>query len=133
MTTKLPLPAGLVILTLAACGAVGAATLAPDTSAVLDAPALRCELIVAERAGQVWIEGRVQSEFAASGAYALRIASRNAGNLAVIAQDGAFTAAAGQVVTLGQASLSGRAADLDTTLTLEWQGDNLICPVVPGV
>ena len=132
MTTKLPLPAGLVILTLAACGAAGAATLAPDTSAVLDAPALRCELIVAESAGQVRIEGRVQSDFAATGAYALRISSRASGNSAVIAQDGTFAAAAGEVVTLGQASLSGRAADLNTALTLDWQGQDLTCPVVPG-
>lgn len=129
MTTPMNIPAGLAVLTLAACGAAGAATMSGGAPAALP---LRCELVVAERRGMVEIEGRLTSPTATSGDYALRIANHSGGNSAVIAQDGSFVAAAGEVLTLGQASVSGRAADLDTTLTLRWQGQTLECPKVPA-
>ena len=131
MITPRNIPAGIVILTMAACGAAGAATMSGGAPAA--ATALRCELVVVERRGMVEIEGRLSSPLATTGDYALRISQRGGANSAVIAQDGTFTAAAGQVVTLGQASMSGRAANLDTTLTLRWQGQTLECPQVSGV
>jgi len=130
MITPKNIPAGLVVLTLAACGAAGAATMSGGAPAAV--ATLRCELVVAERRGMVDIEGRLTSPVATTGDYALRISQRGGGNSAVIAQDGTFAAAAGEMLTLGQASMSGSAANLNTTLTLRWQGQTLECPTVPG-
>lgn len=133
------LPAGLGALALAACGVAGAATLQgrtppadPATLTRAAAAPLACALVLRESAGSVAVAGHLTATVAAEGSYALRISQQSAGGSSQIVQGGDFVARPGEPVTLGEASFTGRAADLTATLTIETGGQTYDCPLAAG-
>jgi hypothetical protein len=101
-------PVGMIVLALAACGV----TALPTPRSTAD-PALRC----------------VQATAPVAGSYALSIAQTGRAGQNLINQSGDFSARAGEIVELGSASLSGTAADVNATLTLDYADTALICPI----
>jgi hypothetical protein len=68
----------------------------------------------------------VQASESLSGSYSFSLAGRGTN----IRQGGAFTARAGETVTLGQSMLSGDAADYDASLSLTVNGETYRCRAV---
>lgn len=118
------IPVGVIVLALAACGVAGNTGSSPPRSS-----ALSCALAITERSSQLQIEGRLQAAEAVTGRYALRVAQTGRAGQNFIDQSGDFTARAGETVTLGSASVSGSAAQYSATLTLDYAGGTLSCPV----
>jgi len=86
-----------------------------------------CAFTAREAGGGVSIEARLDAREAIAGSYALRI--RASGGGTAIDQSGDFSAGPGESLVLGEATLSGRAADLDATLTLTTGGRTVACPL----
>lgn len=121
-------PAGLIALTLAACGVAGAATI-QGSAPLADRPeGLRCGLVVREEAGRVAIAARVSSTGALTGSYALSI--RSAGGAARISQGGDFATRAGQDLTLAETMFSGGTEGLAARFTVTTGEIAHDCPVV---
>jgi hypothetical protein len=116
------IPVGLIVLALAACGVAG-----NSGSPQVQNPAHRCALAMTEQGGQVQISAQAMGPI--SGRYALTIAQTGQGGQNLINQAGDFSAAPGQVVTLGTASVSGSVAQFDAALTLDTGGATLHCPI----
>ncbi|MCC7320271.1 MAG: hypothetical protein IT542_04755 [Rubellimicrobium sp.] len=123
-----PAHAALAALTLAACGAAGAATLARGSPLARAADPALCTLAIRETGAGVEIEGRLTATTRLSGSYDLRIARAGASGSAQMTQGGTFTAEPGQEIALGSVGLSGRARDLDAALTVEIGVRRLTCP-----
>ena len=119
------LPVGVIVLALAACGMSGP----PTGDSVGQVPALDCGLAITQRGGRLQIDARLQAAQAVTGQYALTVAQNGQAGQSFIDQSGDFTARAGEVVSLGSASISGSAAQYSATLTLDYDQSTIICPV----
>ncbi|MFO7921057.1 MAG: curli-like amyloid fiber formation chaperone CsgH, partial [Nioella sp.] len=82
-----------------------------------------CEIAVAETAAGTRFEARLHAVETVSGRYSLGLAGRGTD----IRQAGAFTARAGETLTLGQSMLSGAASAYDTELTVTVDGRSYSC------
>ena len=111
------LPAALI---LAGPGLAAACTSA--STATTSAP-FACEIAVSETATGTRFEGRLQAVERLTGSYTLHLAGRGTN----IRQGGAFTARAGETVTLGQSMLSGAASAYDSELTITVNGQSYLC------
>ena len=96
-------------------------TVTPDTGG------LRCVVVTHDLGDAVEISGKVTSDHAVSGAYALTIRQSSSGGQAMIDQSGDFTVAKGRTVTLGQATLGGAPQSYRAELTLTVDGQRLRC------
>ncbi|MFO7920908.1 MAG: curli-like amyloid fiber formation chaperone CsgH [Nioella sp.] len=114
------LPAALIL-----AGAGVAAACSTSTAATSDAATapFACEIAVAETAAGTRFEARLQANDALSGSYRLRLAGRGTD----IRQAGAFSARAGETLTLGQSMLSGAASAYDAELTVTVDGRSHRC------
>lgn len=117
------LPAALI---LAGAGLAAACTSASTaTTSITAAPTapFACGIAVSETATGTRFEGRVQANEPLAGSYSLHLAGRGTN----IRQGGAFTARAGETVTLGQSMLSGAASAYDSEMTITVNGQNYRC------
>lgn len=117
-----PVPAVItaVIVTGAACAAtLGSTPMSTSaTTSAKDDP-LRCELRLTETdRSSVKLEALAHAGTALRGSYALDIHSSGAGGRSTIRQSGAFDAAAGATVHLGEATVSGTPRTVSADLTL---------------
>jgi CsgH protein len=114
------LPATLIIAGLGLAVATSA-TATPSTTS--DAAPLACDIAVEQNGRMVSFQGRVQASEDLSGTYSLMLS----GGGTSIRQGGAFSADAGDIVTLGQANLSGTPSRYDVELTLSVGGTTYNC------
>lgn len=124
------LPAGLIALTLAACGVAGAATIQGSAPLAARPEGLRCGLVVNETGGRLAIAARVAAATPVAGSYALSIQRAGGGGAARINQGGDFATRAGEDLTLAETTLSGGAAGLTARFTIRTGGIDHDCPVV---
>jgi len=119
---------GLVALIGTALSAMGSLPpgLGGTTPATGAKAGFRCELVVSPQGTGTAVEARVSATRSVSGRYELSM--RTGSN--VVAQDGAFEAAAGQTITLGEATLPGAPSALDATLAVTTGGQRVECPSV---
>ncbi len=96
--------------------------LAAASGATTTAP-LACDITVDQTGRMVHFQGRVQATTPLSGTYSLTLS----GGGTNLRQGGAFTAAAGEIVTLGQANLSGTPERYDVDMTLNVGGTIYNC------
>lgn len=87
---------------------------------------LRCEILTDTSGGMVSLEGVVHAASALAGTYSFTVRSSGAGGSSDIEQGGAFEAARGETVSLGQMSL-GSGARLDASLTVTAEGRTVAC------
>lgn len=97
--------------------------LAAAVSATTTTAPLACDIAVDQNGHMVSFQGRVQATESLSGTYSLTLS----GGGTNIRQGGSFTAPAGEVVTLGQANLSGTPERYDATMTLNVNGATYNC------
>jgi hypothetical protein len=123
MPTTLAL--GLAALILTACAMAMGGPPGPASRGVTGTPGapFACALDIRQEGNAVALAGSVEARSALQGTYALRI--RGAGTS--IDQGGDFAARAGETVGIGDARLSGRAADLDATMTITVGGRSVPC------
>jgi len=114
------LPATLIIAGLGLAVA-SSATATPSTSS--DAAPLACDIAIEQNGRMVSFQGRVQSSEDMTGTYSLSLS----GGGTTIRQGGAFAAEAGDIVTLGQANLSGTPERYEAELTLSVDGATYNC------
>lgn len=88
---------------------------------------LRCEVITRDLGDAVDISGKVTSDRALSGNYALKIRKSSGGGQAIIDQSGAFSVGPGRTATLGQATLGGSPGAYEADLDLTVNGQRLRC------
>ena len=117
------LVAGPAALFLAACAVPGMSGAKVPADAPFD-----CALRATDRNGGVSIAGTLEARAAFSGRYRLQIGQSGAGNSAMIDQGGEFVVSAGEVLDLGQISLSGPSG-LTGQLTVDWSGGTVTCPL----
>lgn len=114
------LPAALI---LAGAGVAAAcSTSIAATSAAATAP-VTCEIAVDETGPGTTFRGLVEANESLSGSYSLSLAGRGTN----IRQGGAFSASAGETVTLGRSMLSGAASAYDAELTITVDGRSYRC------
>ncbi len=113
------LPATLIVAGLG----LAATTSATATPPASEAPPLACDVAVDQNGRMVSFQGRVQADEDVSGTYNLTLS----GGGTNIRQGGAFVADAGDIVTLGQANLSGAPDRYDVDLTLSIDGETYSC------
>lgn len=114
------LPAALILAGAGVAAACTTSTAATSTAAT--AP-FACEIAVDETGRGTTFRGLVQANESLSGSYSLSLAGRGTN----IRQGGAFSASAGETLTLGQSMLSGAAADYDAELTVTVNGQSYAC------
>ncbi|SLN70258.1 curli-like amyloid fiber formation chaperone CsgH [Roseisalinus antarcticus] len=118
----------IAVATATAITTACAVPLGAATGGAEDAP-VSCALTVTEAGRMVSVEGVVQARKAVSGSYSFDLRTSGSGGSATIRQGGPLVLSAGESATLGQSQFSGRAADVDGTLTLELEGQTLVCPM----
>ena len=113
------IPATLIVAGLGLAAATGATATPP---AAETAP-IACDVAVDQNGRMVSFQGRVQASHDLTGTYSLTLS----GGGTNIRQGGAFAADAGDIVTLGQANLSGTPDRYDVDLTLSIDGETYSC------
>lgn len=120
-------PALIMGLTLAGFSAAACGIPASHAqTADADAP-LRCEIALEPVAGGTMIEGRVTSNTAVTGTYAMAITSRSAGGSTTIRQSGDFEASAGTPASLSETRLMGSPGSHSVDLEVRVNGRRLSC------
>lgn len=119
--TRRFLPAALILAGAGLGAACTTASVAQDTAAPF-----ACQISVEETGRATAFRGLVQANESLSGSYSLSLSGRGTN----IRQGGAFSAQAGETVTLGQSMLSGDAADYDAELSLTVNGATYRCQAV---
>ena len=123
----LALSAAIAAATIGAAGVGGATAPATGQTASAATPVV-CEIAVTETSGGVTFEARVTSHTPMTGTYQLAISRSGASGSAMINQSGTFrTTSANTPVTLGEATLGGRASSYDADLELRAGGERLRC------
>ncbi|SMX50930.1 curli-like amyloid fiber formation chaperone CsgH [Maliponia aquimaris] len=110
----------------AVIAAAGSAHLAADTQAALPG----CRLALDERGGAVHVHAVIESPTPMHGTYEMRLTRNAAAGSIDLSQSGAFSIKAGARTVLNEATLNGRARDLDAGLTMKTGGLTLRCPVL---
>jgi len=113
------LPAALIVAGLG-LAATNSATATPPAA---DTAPIACDIAIDQNGRMVSFQGRVQASHDLSGTYSLTLS----GGGTNIRQGGAFAADAGDIVTLGQANLSGTPDRYDVDLTLSIDGETYSC------
>ena len=88
---------------------------------------LRCAVITRDLGDAVEISGKITSDHAVQGDYALTIRKASGAGQAIIDQTGAFSVASGRTTTLGQATLGGSSGSYKAELQLTVKGQHLRC------
>ena len=88
---------------------------------------LRCAVITRDLGDAVEISGKITSDHAVHGDYALTIRKASGAGQAIIDQSGAFSVASGRTTTLGQATLGGSSGAYEADLELTVNGQRLRC------
>ena len=88
-----------------------------------------CALEITQGVGQVSVDAVVEARAAVTGHYDLTLRQQGAGNWVDLSQSGEISLAEGQRASLGQAQLTGRAADIEADLTLDVNGLRIRCPI----
>lgn len=119
----------LIILSGAAVISVAGAASQTDAHQVYGTSShdLRCEVVTRDLGGAVEISGKLTADHDIAGEYELRIRKTSGGGHAMIDQSGAFTAASGRTVTLGQATLGGTPGSYEADLELTIKGQHMHC------
>jgi len=122
-------PALILGLTLAgfsaaACGIP--ASYAHTSPTRTEAP-MRCEISLDAVRGGTMIEGRVTSDTAVTGTYAMAITSRSSGGSTTIRQSGDFEATPGEPATLSETRLMGSPASHSVDLEVRVDGRRMSC------
>lgn len=117
MTTARFTATATLVVALATAGLAGANS--------EDGP-LRCEILTDTSDGMISLEGVVHAASALAGTYSFTVRSSGAGGSSDIEQGGAFEAAKGETVSLGEMSL-GSGASLDASLTVTAEGRTVAC------
>ncbi|MBO6900843.1 MAG: hypothetical protein JJ864_05800 [Rhizobiaceae bacterium] len=104
----------------AIAGAAYAATNGEDT-------ANGCEIRTTQNGSMISLDGVFVADVAVSGSYKLQITSAGGGGNTNIRQGGAFSAQAGEEVTLGRVMVGGYGASYDASLEVEADGETLKC------
>lgn len=112
--------------TLAVVAAAGGAHLAADTEAALPG----CSLAIDERGGSVHVHAVIESHTPMHGTYEMRLTRKASAGTIDLSQSGPFAVAGGDRTVLNEATLNGRARDLDAGLTMKTGGRTLRCPVL---
>jgi hypothetical protein len=120
LVTTAPLLAGLGL-----AGCVASAGQPASGGGSPDEP-LRCEIRSTESGGMIALEGVVEADAATDGGYQFQVVSSGGGNNTNIRQGGAFSAEAGEAVTLGRVVLGGNGA-YEARLTLDANGETVEC------
>ena len=120
-----PLKLGLA----ASATALAAASAVPLEAEPDAASPVYCALQITEAHGHVSVAAIVEAQSPVTGRYDLTLRQSAHGSRADLSQGGEVTLAKGERATLGQAQLTGRAADLDARLTLEVNGQRILCPI----
>ncbi|MGR3639020.1 curli-like amyloid fiber formation chaperone CsgH [Alterinioella nitratireducens] len=118
LNLRTALPAAVILAGLG----IAAVSNATTTTAAATAP-LACDIAVDQTGAMVHFQGRVQAHEAMTGTYALTLS----GGGTNIRQGGAFSAREGEIVTLGQANLSGDPSRYDATMVLSVNGATYNC------
>ena len=113
----------LVAFLVTACVAL-ASSFGAGSSAVAALP-FACALVARQHGGSVVLEGQLAARAAVAGSYAFSVHSAGV----TIDQAGGLAVAAGETARLGEAMISGRAADHDTSLTVTVGGQAYVCPL----
>lgn len=120
-----PLKLGLA----ASATALTAACAIPLEAETDPASPVTCTLQVVEAHGQVTVDAIVEAREPVSGRYDLTLRQSSYGSRADLSQGGDLQLAKGERATLGQAQLSGLAADIEAKLTLDVNGTRIVCPI----
>ncbi len=89
---------------------------------------IRCELKVGKRSGMTTLEGIVAAPTAISGSYRISVTSAGgSGSGSDVDQSGAFSAKAGQSVSLGMVSMGGSSGKYTADLTVTWNSGSTHC------
>ncbi|MCB1406675.1 MAG: hypothetical protein KDK01_10560 [Rhodobacteraceae bacterium] len=120
-------PALIVGLTLAGFSAAACGIPASHAQTTDSDTPLRCEIALEPVAGGTMIEGRVTSNSAVTGTYAMAITSRSSGGSTTIRQSGDFEASAGAPATLSETRLMGSPASHSVDLEVRVGGRRLSC------
>ncbi|TNC52030.1 hypothetical protein FHG66_04320 [Rubellimicrobium rubrum] len=135
MTTRSPLLMALAALVLTACamamGGPGPARGGPNIPPVIGTATplpFACALVARQQGGNLALEGRIDARDAVSGTYDLTVRGPGVS----IDQSGDLLIPAGASDVLGQASVPGRLADLETAMTITTRGRTVTCPVQQG-
>lgn len=88
---------------------------------------LRCAVVTRDLGDSVEISGKVTSDKAVRGDYALKIRNASGGGHAIIDQSGEFSVDPGRTTTLGQATLGGVSGSYQAELELTINGQRLRC------
>lgn len=88
---------------------------------------LRCVALLRDVGSGVEISGKVTSSRYVSGDYSMKVRKASGGNQALINMGGDFEVGSGRTVTLGQATLNGRASAFDTDLKITVDGKTMRC------
>jgi hypothetical protein len=131
MNNQPPLGLGLAaLLVTAAAMAVGGPGVRPSAAhetspAAVEGTSLpfACALLARQEGGSVVLEGQVTGREAVSGTYEMRVRGPGVS----IDQAGGLSVAASETVRLGEAMISGRASDYDTSLTVTIGGQTYAC------
>lgn len=121
LSTRRFLPAALILAGAGLAAACTTASVAQETAAPF-----ACQISVDDTGRSTAFRGLVQANESLSGSYSFSLAGRGTN----IRQGGAFSARAGETVTLGQSMLSGDPADFDAELTLTVNGETYSCRAV---
>lgn len=106
--------------------AAGGAHLAADTQATLPG----CSLAIDAQGGLVHVRAVIESPTPMHGTYEMTLRRTARAGSIDLSQSGAFAVAAGDRTVLNEATLNGRARDLDAGLTLTSGGRTLRCPIL---
>lgn len=119
------LPATLILAGVGLVAGCNTTTATPHSRTAYAAAPLACEITAQQNGHMVNFQGRVMANESLSGTYSLTLS----GSGTSIRQGGAFTARAGETVTVGQANLSGSADRYNATMTLSVNGGTYNCAV----
>ena len=115
-----------IFLGLALAGFAAACSTASASNNTAPAP-IRCEIALDAVPGGTVIGGRISTEQAISGTYAMQIRSRSSGGSASISQSGDFEIRAGRTETIAETTLSGSPAAHSVDLSIRVEGRSLTC------
>lgn len=123
MTSKSPLTLRTLLPATVILAGLGIAAVSNATTTTAASAPLACDIAVDQSGRMVNFQGRVQAHEALTGTYALTLS----GGGTNIRQGGAFSAREGEIVTLGQANLSGDPSRYDATMVLSVNGATYNC------
>lgn len=110
-----------------AAGLISAGCTAAISDTVIALPDTQCEVVLNDKGRTILIEAKIHTTIDASGSYRLNIRKTGSNGSANISQGGTFNLLAGQSKTVGASSMSGKMRDIEATMTVISNGEELSC------